>query len=188
MLEYSTDLFDGSTIERMIGILQTLLEGIVDDPDQRIAALPLLTETEQQQILVDWNATQRPFTGEACIHKRFEDRAAEHPEAAAVVYSGESLSYSDLNRRANKLGRYLQSLGVGLESRVGVCLERSDEVVETILAILKAGGGYLPLDPDYPPERLSYMVRDAQVDVLVTTRGTAGQGWCVHRQGGGARS
>ena len=167
-ITYDKARFNDVTIQQILGHMRTLLKGIVEDPDQRIAALPLLTETEQQQILVDWNATQRPFTGEACIHKRFEDRAAEHPEAAAVVYSGESLSYSDLNRRANKLGRYLQSLGVGLESRVGVCLERSDEVVETILAILKAGGGYLPLDPDYPPERLSYMVRDAQVDVLVT--------------------
>nr|UBH04475.1 NosC [Desmonostoc muscorum CCALA 125] len=166
--EYSTDLFDGSTIERMSGHFVTLLESIVANPEQQISQLPLLTQIEQQQLLVEWNNTQADYPQDLCIHQLFEEQAARTPDAVAVEFENQQLTYQQLNSRANELGHYLQSLGVGADVLVGICVERSIEMVVGLLGILKAGGAYVPLDPDYPSDRLSFMLEDAQLRVLLT--------------------
>ncbi len=166
--EYSTDLFDPSTIERMTGHFQTLLEGIVANPRQRISQLPLLTQIEQHQLLVEWNDTQTDYLLDKCIHHLFEQQVQRTPDAVAVVFENQQLTYYQLNCRANQLAHYLQSLGVGADVLVGLCVERSLEMVVGLLGILKAGGAYVPLDPDYPQDRLSFMLEDAQVSVLLT--------------------
>lgn len=168
--EYNTDLFDAATITRMLGHFQTLLEGIVADPEQRIADLPLLTAAERQQLLVDWNDTQVDYPQDKCIHQLFEAQVEQTPDAPAVVFQDKQLTYRQLNRRANQVAHYLRSLGVGVESLVALCLEPSLEMVVGILGILKAGGAYLPLDPAYPQERLAFMLQDAQVSVLLTQK------------------
>ncbi|MEJ6479888.1 non-ribosomal peptide synthase/polyketide synthase [Nostoc punctiforme UO1] len=166
--EYSTDLFDASTIERMTGHFVTLLESIIANPQQSISQLPLLTEVEQQQLLVEWNNTQADYPQDKCLHQLFEEQVARTPDAVAVVFENQQLTYQQLNCRANKLAHYLQSLGVGADVLVGICLERSLLMVVGLLGILKAGGAYVPLDPDYPQERLSFMLEDAQLRVLLT--------------------
>ncbi|MDY7076204.1 MAG: amino acid adenylation domain-containing protein, partial [Chloroflexota bacterium] len=173
---YDCRRFDAGAVKRMLGHLQTLLEGIASDPEQRLSALPLLTEAERQQLLVAWNATEIPYPADRCVHELFEARVAQQPEAIAVTFpstgSGQgedkALTYEKLNRRANQLAHYLQKLGVGPETLVGICVERSLEMIIGVLGVLKAGGAYLPLDPAYPPERLTFMVEDAQVPVLLT--------------------
>ncbi|HEY0079187.1 MAG TPA: amino acid adenylation domain-containing protein [Pyrinomonadaceae bacterium] len=166
-LEYNTDLFDQSTITRLLGNFETLLAGAAANPAQQISELPLLTEEEQHQLLVEWNDTRRPyFVG--CIHQLFEAQVERTPEALALMAQDERLTYAELNARANRLARHLRALGVGAESRVGILLERSARMVSALLAVLKAGGAYVPLDPAYPQERLSFMVRDAGASVLVT--------------------
>src|SRR5256884_4177950 len=167
-LEYNTDLFDLATIRRLAGHFQTLLEGIVANPEQRLSDLPLLTEAERQQVLAEWNATRVDFPQDTCIHELFEAQVERTPEALAVVYEDEQLSYKQLNQRANQLAHYLQRHGVGPEVRVGLRMERSLEMVVGLLGILKAGGAYVPLDPAYPQERLAFMLADAQVPVLLT--------------------
>ncbi|MEC4812714.1 MAG: amino acid adenylation domain-containing protein [Scytonema sp. PMC 1069.18] len=167
-LEYSTDLFDASTISRMIGHFQTLLEGIVANPRQRLSELPLLTDIERHQLLVEWNNTQVDYPQDQCIHQLFEEQVERTPDAVAVVYENQQLTYHQLNCRANQLAHYLQTLGVGADVLVGICVERSLEMVVGILGILKAGGAYVPLDPEYPQERLSFMLKDTQVKVLLT--------------------
>ncbi|NEQ69506.1 MAG: amino acid adenylation domain-containing protein, partial [Symploca sp. SIO2D2] len=167
MWEYSTDLFDASTIERMTGHLVTLLEAIVSNPQQPISQLPLLTEVEKQQLLINWNKTQVDYPQDKCIHQLFEEQVEKTPNAVAVVFENQQLSYRELNLRANQLAHYLRSLGVGADVLVGLCVERSLEMVIGLLGILKAGGAYLPLAPEYPTERLSYMLQDAQVQVLL---------------------
>ncbi len=169
-LEYSTDLFDAATISRMLGHFQALLEGIVAAPDCRISALPLLTAAERQQLLVEWNATQAVYPHEHCLHTLFEAQAARAPDALAVVFEDQQLTYAALNARANRLAHHLRARGVGPEVGVGVCLERSVELVIALLAVLKAGGAYVPLDPAYPAERRQYMLADAQVALLLTTQ------------------
>nr|MDZ8007541.1 amino acid adenylation domain-containing protein [Nostoc sp. DedSLP05]MDZ8097380.1 amino acid adenylation domain-containing protein [Nostoc sp. DedSLP01] len=166
--EYNTDLFDASTIERMAVHFQTLLEGIVANPEERISQLPLLTQVEQQQLLVEWNDTQVDYPFDKCIHQLFEQQVEKTPQSVAVVFKDQSLSYRELNERANQLAHHLQRLGVGPEVLVGVCVERCVEMVVGLLGILKAGGAYVPLDPEYPPERLAYMLEDSQVKVLLT--------------------
>jgi len=165
--EYNTDLFEASTISRMIGHFQTLLEGIVADPDKRLWELPLLTVAEQQQLMA-LNHTKVDYPLEACIHQLFEAQVERTPDAVAVVFENEQLTYRELNRRANQLAHHLQKLGVEPEMLVGICVERSLEMVVGLLGILKAGGAYLPLDPSYPQERLAFMLEDAQVSVLLT--------------------
>ncbi|HEY9666982.1 MAG TPA: condensation domain-containing protein, partial [Coleofasciculaceae cyanobacterium] len=165
---YSTDLFDAATINRMLGHFQTLLEGIVANPEQRLADLPLLSETERHQLLVEWNNTQAQYPKDLCIHQLFEAQVEKTPDAIAVVFEDKQLSYRELNNRSNKLAHYLQKRGVGAEVLVGLCVERSVEMVVGMLGILKAGGAYVPLDPSYPSERLSLMLEDAQVSVLLT--------------------
>lgn len=165
---YSTDLFDEATINRMLGHFQTLLEGIVANPEQRLADLPLLSEAERHQLLVEWNDTQVDYPKELCIHQLFEAQVELTPNSIAVIVENEQLTYQELNSRSNQLAHYLQKLGVGSEVRVGICVERSLDMVVGLLGILKAGAAYVPLDPAYPPERLSFMVEDAQVPVLLT--------------------
>ncbi|WP_442940787.1 non-ribosomal peptide synthase/polyketide synthase [Nostoc sp.] len=166
--EYNTDLFDSSTIERMTGHFVTLLEAIVSNPIQPISQLPLLTEVEQQQLLVEWNNTQADYPQDLCIHQLFESQVERISDAVAVIFENQQLTYAELNSRANQLAHYLQTLGVKPDVLVGICVERSLEMIVGILGILKAGGAYLPLDPEYPAERLSFMLEDAQVTVLLT--------------------
>ena len=145
-LEYNTDLFDADRIVRMVGHYQVLLEGIVADPDQRLSALPLLTDPELHQLLVDWNDTSSEHAQERCIHELFEEQVHRTPEAVALVFDGSELTYSQLNDRSNRLAHYLRKLGVGPDVPVGLCMERSFEMVVGLLGILKAGGAYIPLD------------------------------------------
>ncbi|MEH2048358.1 amino acid adenylation domain-containing protein [Nostoc sp.] len=166
--EYNTDLFDASTIERMAGHFQTLLAGIVANPQQKISSLPILSEAERQQLLVEWNFTLVDYPKDICIHQLFEAQVEKTPDAVAVVLDQEHLTYRELNCRANQLAQYLRSLGVGADVLVGLCIERSLEMVVGLLGILKAGGAYVPLDPDYPSERLRFMLEDTEVSVLLT--------------------
>ena len=166
-LEYNTDLFEADTISRMLGHFQTLLEGIVADPLQRLADLPLLTPVERQQLLFEWNHTQVDYPN-ICIHELFEAQVERTPDAPAVVFKNQQLTYRELNALANQVAHHLVSLGVVVDSLVGLCLERSPLMVVGLLGILKAGGAYVPLDLAYPQERLAFMLEDAQVSVLLT--------------------
>ncbi|PSB57975.1 non-ribosomal peptide synthetase, partial [Chamaesiphon polymorphus] len=166
--EYNTDLFDKSTIERMASHFENLLSAIAVNPRQAVSELPLLSATERQQLLVDWNDTQVDYPQDKCIHQLFEEQVAKTPDAIAVVFEQQELTYRQLNHRANQLAHHLQTLGVKHEVMVGICVERSLEMVVGLLGILKAGGAYVPLDPSYPTERLSYMVSDAGIEVLLT--------------------
>ncbi len=166
--EYNTDLFDRATIERMVGHYGVLLEAVVADPQAQIKDLPLLSEAERHQLLVEWNDTETEFPSDRCIHELFEEQVARRPDAVAVAFEDRQLTYSDLNGRANQLAHYLRSLGVKPNTLVGICVERSLEMVVGLLGILKAGGAYVPLDPDYPQERLAYMLEDTGAPVLLT--------------------
>ena len=168
-LNYNCELFEPATMERMIGHYQELLEGIAGQPDQAIAELSMLTEAEREQVLVEWNRTAVEY-GEATIVELFEQQVERTPGEVAVEHNNEQLSYGELNGKANQLGRYLQELGVGPEVQVGICVERSLELVVSLLAVLKAGGAYLPMDPGYPQERLQYIAEDAQLAVLISQR------------------
>ena len=165
---YNTDLFDDSTISRMVGHWQTLLEGIVADPSQHLADLPLLTEQERHQLLIEWNATQKDYPQDRRVHQLFEAQVERTPDAVAVVFEQQQLTYRELNARANQLAHHLQQLGVGPEVMVGLSVERSAEMIIGLLGILKAGGVYVPLDPEYPQERLSFLVQDTQMPILLT--------------------
>jgi amino acid adenylation domain-containing protein len=167
---YSTDLFNRDRIERMVRHFQTLLEGIIANPDQPISTLPILTDSERHQILIEWNDTAADYPRDSCIHELFEAQVERTPEAIAVHFEGKQLTYWELNVRANQLAHYLRGLGVGPEKLVGICVERSLEMVVGLLGILKAGGAYVPLDETYPTERLRFMLEDAQVSVLLTQR------------------
>ena len=165
---YDRRLFDDAAIGRMLGHLEMLLEGIVADPWRRLTELPLLTDRERLQLLVEWNDTGTDYPRDECIHQLFEAQAERTPDAVAVVFEGSQLTYRELNRRANQLARHLQKLGVGPEMLVGICTERSLEMVVGLLGILKAGGAYLPLDPSYPRERLAFMLNETRAPVLLT--------------------
>jgi amino acid adenylation domain-containing protein len=167
-IEYSTDLFNRDRIERMAGHFQTLMEAIVADPDQSIATLPILTEAERHQILVEWNNTAADYPKYKCIHQLFEEQVERTPDAIAIECESKQVTYRELNRRANQLAHHLNSLGIGPEKLFGICVERSIEMVVGLLAILKAGGAYVPLDPAYPEERLRIMLEDSQVSAVVT--------------------
>jgi amino acid adenylation domain-containing protein len=169
-LEYSIDLFELQTIQRMAGHLQTLLSGIIANPEQQLSELPLLTAEEQSQLLVDWNQTQVEYSQNKCIHQLFEKQVEKTPDAVAVVFENEQLTYRQLNQRANQLGHYLQKLGVGAEVLVGICVERSLDMAIALLGILKAGGVYVPLDPNQPQQRLDFMLQDAECSVLLTQK------------------
>jgi non-ribosomal peptide synthetase component F/methionyl-tRNA formyltransferase len=165
---YNPNALAQETLERLIGHLQTLLEAAVFDPAQSIATLPLLPAHERQQLLVTWNDTERDYPLETCVQQLFETQAALTPHAVAVRHDNQQLTYAELNARANQLAHYLQKYGVGPDSLVGLCVERSLAMVISILGILKAGGAYVPLDPSYPTARLTYILEDTQASVLVT--------------------
>jgi amino acid adenylation domain-containing protein/non-ribosomal peptide synthase protein (TIGR01720 family) len=165
--EYNTDLFDAATIQQMVEQYQTLLEGIVANPEQRVSELPLLTQT-QQQLLQEWNQTHREYAAKDCIHDLFAAQVELTPDAVAIWQQGQQLTYRELSDRTNQLAHYLQSLGVKPETLVGICVERSLEMIVGLLAILKAGGVYIPLDPAYPQERLADILEDTQLSILLT--------------------
>ena len=171
-LEYNTDLFDEATIGRLLRHWETLLDGAVAAPELRLSSLPMLTAAERGQLLAEWNETGRAFVASPALHRIFERQAALRPDAVAVVYEVEELTYRRLDERANRLARRLRALGVGPETPVGLCAERSLDLIVGLLGILKAGGAYVPLDPAYPPERLAYILEDAlngsAAPVLVT--------------------
>jgi amino acid adenylation domain-containing protein len=181
--QYNSELFEAATIERMGGHFQTLLAGILADPERRLSELPLLTEAERHQLLRACNPVPphphppsgrlptgdpAPASGERCFHHLFEEQVERTPDAVAVLCDPVQLTYGELNGHANQLARRLQRLGVGPDTRVGVCLTRSAEMVVALLGVLKAGGAYVPLDPEYPRERLAFLLEDARVPVLVT--------------------
>ena len=168
-IEYATALFERATVERYAGYLRTVLAGMVADAGQAIGSLPLLGEVERRQVVEEWNATAVAYPREQCVHELFEAQVARTPDAVAVVFEGEQLTYAALNGRANQLARYLQEVyGVGPEVRVALCLERSLELVVALLGVLKAGGCYVPLDPSYPAERLRFMLADSAPAVVLT--------------------
>ncbi|MHC0068640.1 non-ribosomal peptide synthetase [Nostoc sp. UIC 10890] len=167
-IEYNTDLFESTTITRMVGHFQTLLESIVANPQQHISNLPLLRAAEQHQLLVEWNNTQTDYPKDTCIHELFEEQVAKTPDAVAVIFENQQLTYQQLNYCANELAHYLISLGVKPEVKVGICVERSLDLIVGLLGILKAGGAYVPLDPAYPQERLAFMLQDSQISILLT--------------------
>ena len=167
VLEYATDLFDRGSVEAMAGRLVRLLEAAVAEPDRAIGSLDILGPDERHTILHGWNDTARAVPS-ATLPELFAAQAARTPDAVAVVFEDQSLSYAELDARANQLAHHLRALGVGPETVVALCVERSPEMLVGLIGILKAGGAYLPLDPDYPPERLAFMLEDARAPVLVT--------------------
>jgi amino acid adenylation domain-containing protein len=167
-ISYDTNRFDDGTITRLLGHFQTLLEGIISNPEARVSQLSLLTKFEKQQLLGDWNNIHENYLQDKCIHQLFEEQVERTPHNVAVVFENNSLTYQQLNTRANQLAHYLQELGVKPDELVGIGVERSLEMIVGILGILKAGGAYVPLDPEYPQERLNFMLEDSQVKVLVT--------------------
>ncbi len=167
-MEYATDLFDAGTIAQMAGHYQVLLEGLVAAPDKPLSQTPLLTPAERQQVVVEWNRTEMAYPKERCIHELFEAQAERTPEAVALEFGEQRLTYRELNHRANQLAHYLQRRGVGPETLVGICLERSPEMLVGLLGIMKAGGAYVPLDPYFPPERLEFMLEDARLPLVLT--------------------
>jgi len=174
VLEYNTDLFDAGTIIRMLGHLETLLQSIAQDPDQRISELPILQPGETEQLLVEWNATASELPEHGSVHGLFEEQAARAPSAVAVMGRERQLTYGEVDRQANQLAHRLMSYGVGPDVRVGVSLRRSPDLIVALLAVLKAGGAYVPLDPGYPPERLKFLMRDARIAVLLTEEAAGG--------------
>ncbi|WP_420127101.1 non-ribosomal peptide synthase/polyketide synthase [Longimicrobium sp.] len=167
-LNYSTDLFERGTVERMLGHLARVLEQAAADADVRLSQLELLGEAERELVLEGWNRTDAEYPADRCIHQLFETQAARAPEAVAVRFEAGSFTYGELNERANRLAHHLIRRGVGPEVRVGICLERSLEMVVSILAVLKAGGAYVPLDPTYPADRLAFILGDSATPVLLT--------------------
>jgi amino acid adenylation domain-containing protein/non-ribosomal peptide synthase protein (TIGR01720 family) len=167
-LQYDTDMFDAPTITRMAGHLKNLFEAVAADAGQAVAELPLLSEAERRQLLVEWNDTGRVYPPADCIHRLFERQVERTPDATALVFDDERLSYRTLNDRANRLAHYLINLGVGAESPVGVFVDRSVEMVVALLGVLKAGGAYVPLDPDYRQERVEFMLKDTGVPIVLT--------------------
>ncbi len=167
-LIYDPGRFEASIIERMLGHLQTLLESMAAEPQQKLMEIELLTESERHQLLVEWNQTQTAYPQDQGIHQLFEAQVDKTPEAIAVVFEDQQLTYQALNTRANQLAHYLQTLGVKPEVLVGICVERSLEMIIGLLGILKAGGAYVPFDPNYPQERLVFMLEDSKVLLLLT--------------------
>ena len=165
--ECKKDSFDTTTIERMVAHMSTLLHEIAANPDRKVSTLPILSSAEEEQLTRGWNQFQ-DYPAKNCIHELFENRVRHTPQRVALVFEGQEISYGELNSRANQLARYLKKIGVGPEVLVGLCVERSLDMVVGILGILKAGGAYLPLDPSYPKDRLAFMVEDAKPPVVLT--------------------
>src|ERR1051325_7340721 len=170
MWEYSTDLFNDETIERMMLSYRQILDKILKNPDELIAYISPLTQAESVRLLDEWNSETSEQTADACIQQLFAHEVEQHPDAIALVFGNERLTYRELNSRANQLAHYLRKRGVGPETPVGVCLDRSAEMIVALLGILKAGGAYVPLDPDYPSERLAFTLADSRVALLLTVK------------------
>ncbi len=166
--EYNTDLFNDTSIEQMADHFNTLLSSIVAQPDTAVSQLPLLTEAQKHHLLFEMNDTAVPYNLERCLHQLFEDQVAQTPGAPALTYAEQTLTYAELNQKANQLAHFLIAQGIGPDMMVGVCMERSLEIVIALMGILKAGGAYVPIDPSYPAERLQFMLEDSQVSVLLT--------------------
>lgn len=167
LVRFNASLFEEQTIERLIGHYQRLLEGVIANPDEAVSRLPLLTDVERQRLLVEWNATDAEFPHDEPFHRLFESRVAQQPDAPALSFQGETMTYADLNRRANRLARFLGRSGVAPGSLVAVAAERRPETIVAILAVLKAGGAFVPLDLAYPPDRLADMLSDSRAQLLI---------------------
>ncbi|MDJ0903964.1 MAG: amino acid adenylation domain-containing protein, partial [Xenococcus sp. MO_188.B8] len=167
-IEYSRDLFEEATIVRMIGHWPTLLESVIANPEQPIDRLPLLTTAERAKLLGEWNNTAQKNTQEICLPQQWESQVQQTPNAIALEFAEQKLTYTQLNEKVNQLAHYLQKLGIKPETRVGIYLERSIDGIIAILGILKAGGAYVPLDPNYPPQRLAFMVENSQISLILT--------------------
>src|SRR5262249_50004094 len=172
-VEYASALFERATIERYLEYLRTLLEAMTADDAQAIAHLPLLGEAERRQVLIDWNSTVAGYPQEKCVHQLFETQAERTPDAIAVAHEDRQLSYSELNARANRLAHYLREIGVGPDSRVALYLERSPEMVVGLLAVLKTGAAYVPLDISYPSERLAFAINDCEAKAVLAVKAMA---------------
>ena len=172
LIEYSTDLFEADTIRRFCKHYTTLLQAVASNPDQSVSKLPVLANAERQQLLVAWNDTAVEYPGrDLCLYQLLEEQAQRTPDRVALVLGQESLTYDELNRRANQLAHHLRKLGVEPGVLVGLCVERSLDMLTGILGVLKCGGAYVPLDPSFPQNRLAYMIDDSQMNVLLTHRG-----------------
>ncbi len=169
--EYNTDLFEAATIRRMMDSFHSILEAVARNPEQRVSELPLLSQKERQKVLVHWNATNSEYPREKCVHQLVEAQVEEDQDAIAVLHEGNKLTYRELNQRANQLAHYLRKCGIGPDMPVGVCLENSLELAVALLAVLKAGGACLPLDPGYPKERLQLMLEDSRAPLLLSREG-----------------
>ena len=171
IVEYATSLFDAATMERYFGYFRNLLEAMVADDTQAVDRLPMLDATERHRVLYDWNETRTEFPSDKCVHELFEQQAAKTPAAVAVKYEDQELTYAELNEHANQVANHLISLNVQPDTFIGLCLERGFEMVISILGILKAGAAYLPIDPDYPEERLRQVVKAAGIEIVLTQAG-----------------
>lgn len=167
-VDYDAARFDAGAIQRFLGHCESLLASAISDPSTLVSRLPLLTESERRRILVEWNSPAAEYPSEHCIHELFEEQVRKTPEAVAVVFEDASLSYAELNRRANQLAHHLRELGIGPDKLVAVCVERSLEMIVAVLAVLKAGGAYVPLDLAHPGERLRYILNDCAPLALLT--------------------
>ncbi|MFF3164506.1 amino acid adenylation domain-containing protein [Streptomyces sp. NPDC003273] len=169
VLEYRTDLFERATIERMAGHFATLAASVAGAPGARLSELNMLTEGERREILVDWNGVAGPYPETATIHRLIEERVAAGPEAVAVTHGERRWTYAEINARANQLAHHLRDSGIRPDTLVAVCLDRSPDLIAAVLGILKAGAAFVPLDPDYPTDRITYMVEDANAPLVITS-------------------
>lgn len=166
--EFALDLFKADTIRRFLGHFRSILEGFVATPSAKLSQLPLLTAAERTEMLVGWNATHADYPRTSCLHDLFARQVAATPDAVAIVFNDEEITYAELNRRAGRLARQLRAQGIGPDKLVGICIERSVEMMVALLATHQAGGAYVPLDPKYPKERIAYMLQDSEASVLLT--------------------
>lgn len=166
--KYNSDVLDAATVTQLVEHFQNLLTAIITNPEITVNQLPMLSDWEKQKILVEWNKTQKNYPQDQCIHQLFEAQVEKTPDAVAVIFEGKTLTYRELNHRANQLAHHLRKSGVKSETFVGICVERSLEMVIGLLGIQKAGGAYVPLDPTYPTERIIYLLENSQVPVLLT--------------------
>ncbi|PHS16284.1 MAG: non-ribosomal peptide synthetase [Blastopirellula sp.] len=167
-VEYNTDLFDESTIERFIGHYEKLLRGIVGKPEKRVSEYGLLSDAELHTQLVEWNKTEVPYRSEKCIHELIEEQVSRKPDSTAIECDGRKMTYNELNERSNQLAHYLIEQGVGPEILVGICIDRSIDMIIGLLGILKAGGAYVPIDPGYPEQRIRYILEDSGVGLILS--------------------
>jgi amino acid adenylation domain-containing protein len=172
---YDSRFYNADAARRMLGHYKTLLEAIAANPDRALSEFPLLTEDERRQLLFDWNETEAPYARDKCAHELFEEQVERTPDSVALYFEGAKLSYSELNARANQLARYLLDLGVSREVKVGICMHRSMEMIIAALGVLKAGAAYVPIDPDYPPERQSFILEETLLPVLLTQENLSGE-------------